>query len=127
MADIAQFEAGFSSALARNAVQELQRYLSEDWKIVSGDGSVIDRTRFLKVVANGDLKHSKMTSENPTIRTYGNTALVTSHLISAGSYKGVEFATNEIGTDVIVKIHSHWVCVLTQLTTIANPKAGPAP
>jgi hypothetical protein len=119
-ADVTEFEAGFSSALARNAVQELEHYLSEDWKIVSGDGVIIDKNRFLKVIASGDLKHTRMTSENQTIRRYGNVALVTSHAQSAGSYKTVSFETDEIGTDVIVKIHGHWVCVLTQLTMIAK-------
>jgi Domain of unknown function (DUF4440) len=119
-ADITKFEAAFSSAIARNAVDELERYLSADWKIISGDGSIIDRTRFLKVIASGDLKHTKMSSENPTIRRYGNTALVTSHAQSAGSYKGADFETNEMGTDVIVKTEGRWVCVLTQLTTIAK-------
>jgi Domain of unknown function (DUF4440) len=119
-AEITKFEARFSSALARNAVDELGRYLSADWKIISGDGSIIDRTRFLGVIASGDLKHTKMSSENLTILLYGNTALVTSHAQSAGSYKGSDFETNEIGTDVIVKTEGHWVCVLTQLTTIAQ-------
>jgi Domain of unknown function (DUF4440) len=119
-ADITKFETEFSSALTRNAVDELERYLSSDWKIISGDGSIIDRTKFLKVILSGDLKHTKMSSENPTIRRYGNTALVTSHAQSAGSYKGVDFETNEMGTDVIVKTEGRWVCVLTQLTTIAK-------
>jgi hypothetical protein len=119
-AEIAKFETGFSSALARNAVQDLDRYLSDDWKIVSGDGDIIDKKRFLKVIASGDLKHTKMTSENQTIRRYGNAAFVTTRAKSAGSYKNMPFETDEIGTDVIVKIHGHWVCVLTQLTTIAK-------
>jgi hypothetical protein len=119
-ADIAKFETDFSSALARNAVDELEHYLSADWKIVSGDGDIIDKKRFLKVIASGDLKHTKMTSENQTIRRYGNVALVTAHSISAGSYKNMPFETDEIGTDVIAKMHGHWVCVLTQLTTISK-------
>jgi hypothetical protein len=119
-ADIAKFETDFSSALARNAVDELEGYLSADWKIVSGDGDIIDKKRFLKVIASGELKHTKMTSENQTIRRYGNVALATAHLTSAGSYKNMPFATDEIGTDAIAKIHGHWVCVLTQLTTVAK-------
>jgi uncharacterized protein DUF4440 len=119
-ADIAKFETDFSSALARNAVDELEGYLSADWKIVSGDGDIIDKKRFLKVIASGDLKHTKMTSENQIIRRYGNVALATAHLMSAGSYKNMPFETDEIGTDAIAKIHGHWVCVLTQLTTVAK-------
>jgi ketosteroid isomerase-like protein len=118
--EIQQFEKRFSSALARNDVGELQNYLSDDWRIVSGDGGVIDRTRFLKVIGSGDLKHSKMSFSEPTIRVYGDTALVTSHAQSSGSYKGVDFQTDEIGTDVIVKKGGQWICVFTQLTTISG-------
>jgi ketosteroid isomerase-like protein len=119
-AEIQQFEKRFSAALARNDVGELQNYLSEDWKIVSGDGSVIDRARFFKVIASGDLKHSQMSFSEPSIRVYGATVLVTSHAQSGGSYKGVDFKTDEIGTDVIVKKGGQWVCVFTQLTTIGG-------
>jgi ketosteroid isomerase-like protein len=120
IAEIQQFEQRFSSALARNDVGELQIYLSEDWRIVSGDGGVIDRARFLKVIGSGDLKHGQMSFSEPSIRVYGDTALVTSHAQSSGSYKGVDFKTDEMGTDVIVKKGGKWVCVFTQLTTIAG-------
>jgi ketosteroid isomerase-like protein len=119
-AEIQQFEKRFSSALARNDVGELQNYLSDDWRIVSGDGGVIDRARFLQVIASGDLKHGEMSFSEPSIRVYGNTALVTSHARSGGSYKGVDFQTDEIGTDVIVMKGGRWVCVFTQLTTITG-------
>jgi hypothetical protein len=118
--DIAKFEASFASALAANAADELKGYLSDDWKIVSGDGDIIDKKGFLAVIASGDLKHTKMTSENQTIRRYGDVAVITAHTVSAGSYKNMPFETDEIGTDVIVKIHGHWVCVLTQLSTVAK-------
>jgi Domain of unknown function (DUF4440) len=83
-------------------VGELQNYLSADWRIVTGDGGFFDRARFLKVIGSGDLKHGKMSFSEPTIRVYGDMALVTSHAQSGGSYKGADFQTDEIGTDVIV-------------------------
>jgi Domain of unknown function (DUF4440) len=119
-AEILKFEEGFSSALARNDLDALEHYLSKDWSIVSGDGLVITRARFLSVIASGDLKHDEMAFHQPTIRLYGNMALATSHAKSGGSYRGIQFQTDEIGTDVIVKIHGRWVCVLTQLTTVAQ-------
>jgi Domain of unknown function (DUF4440) len=119
-AEITAFEAAFSSALARNDVGELKGYLADDWKIISGDGNVIDKNRFLKVIAGGDLKHTQMTTDNLTIRRYDNFALVTSHAKSAGSYKGAEFSTDEIGTDMLIKRRGRWTCVMTQLTTLAK-------
>jgi len=114
------FEDNFSSALAHNDVGALKHYLSENWKIVSGDGHVITRARFLAVIASGDLKHDTMSSQDQTIELYGDTALVTGRAQSGGRYKGVEFHTDEIGTDVLVRVHDRWVCVFTQLTTVTK-------
>jgi hypothetical protein len=119
-AEITAFEAAFSSALARNDVGELKGYLADDWKIISGEGNLIDKNRFLKIIAGGDLKHAQMTTENLNIQRYDNVALVTSHAKSAGSYKGAEFSTDEIGTDTLIKRRGRWICVLTQLTTIGK-------
>jgi ketosteroid isomerase-like protein len=119
-ASITAFEKSFNEALAHNDVAALQRLLADDWAIVSGDGSVISRDRFLAVIGSGDLKHTAMTSSAPSIRVYGTTALFTAQAKSRGSYKGVAFETNEIGTDVLVKRQGRWVCVLTQLTTVAK-------
>jgi ketosteroid isomerase-like protein len=118
--EIKLFEDGFSTALAHNDAGALKRYLSEGWKIVSGDGQVITRARFLDVIASGDLKHDTMSSQDQTIELYGDTALVTGRAQSGGRYKGVEFHTDEIGTDVLVKVHDRWVCVFTQLTTVTR-------
>jgi hypothetical protein len=62
-----------------------------------------------------------MTTDNMMIRRYDNFALVTSHAKSAGSYKGAEFSTDEIGTDTLIKRRGRWMCVMTQLTQIAKP------
>jgi ketosteroid isomerase-like protein len=119
-AEIIQFEQSFSSSLARNDVAALEQYLSPDWRIVSGDGQIIERKTFLKVIASGDLKHDKMSLDQPTIRLHGDTALATSRAKSGGTYRGVAFQTDEIGTDVIVRIRGRWVCVFTQLTTVVQ-------
>lgn len=116
--EILAFEDGFNAALAHNDVSALQRSLATDWTIVSGDGQIIGRKTFLEVIASGDLKHSAMSSSQPAIRVYGITAVVTARAKSSGSYRGVEFKTDEIATDVLVKRQGHWVCVLTQLTTV---------
>jgi hypothetical protein len=117
-AEIVAFEEGFNAALAHNDVPALQRLLASDWTIVSGDGQIISRKSFLEVIASGDLKHNAMSSAEPAIRAYGTTALVTARAKSSGLYRGVEFHTDEIGTDVLIKRQGQWVCVLTQLTTV---------
>ena len=118
--DIARFETAFAAALAHNDVRALQPLLADDWRIISGDGHIITRASFRGVLTSGDLRHTAMSSSEQTIRTYGSTALVTARATGAGSYKGTEFRTDEIATDVLVKLDGRWVCALTQLTTVSQ-------
>src|ERR1700734_1537376 len=94
MGKIERFEDDFSAALARNDIASLQQLLSEDWKIISGDGSAITKARFLSVLSSGELKHDTMTLDARSIRIYDNVALVTEHARSGGSYKGTVFHTD---------------------------------
>jgi len=118
MVDLKTFEAGYSSALQRNDVAALKNYLSDNWKIVSGDGKIITRARFLEVLTSGDLKHDTMSSQDETTMLYGDTAIVTARTQTDGRYKGVEFHTDEMATDIVVRIDGKWVCVFTQLSTV---------
>jgi ketosteroid isomerase-like protein len=116
--DIERFEQEMTAAIGHNDVAALERYLSDDWTIVSGQGSVITRATFLKVMASHDLVHESMNPQDQTIRRYGSFAVVTAHIQSGGTYKGASFHNDEIGTDILIKTHGHWVCVLTQLTAV---------
>jgi ketosteroid isomerase-like protein len=120
MTDLKTFETGYASALQRNDVAALKNYLSDTWKIVSGDGQIITRERFLEVLTSGDLKHDTMSSQDGTTTLYGDTAIVTARTQSGGHYKGVEFHTDEMATDIVVRIDGKWVCVFTQLSTVGH-------
>ena len=101
MMELKNFEAGYASALQRNNVAALKNYLADDWKIVSGDGKIITRARFLEVLTSGDLMHDTMSSQDETITLYGDTAIVTA-------------------TDIMVRIGGKWACVFTQLSTVSH-------
>ncbi len=60
-----------------------------------------------------------MTSDDITVRVYGETALVTARVAATGAYQGRSFTTLERSTDVFVRQAEQWRCVLTQLTAIA--------
>jgi hypothetical protein len=120
MTDLKTFEAGYSSALQHNDVAALKNYLSDTWRIVSSDGKTITRARFLEVLASGDLTHDTMSSQDETTMLYGDTAIVTARTLSGGRYKGVAFHTDEMATDIDIKIDGKWVCVFTQLSTVGH-------
>jgi ketosteroid isomerase-like protein len=114
---VLQAEREFGAAVAANDVRAMIGLTADDWQIIDGDGHIIPRAAFLKVIESGALKHSELSSSDETVRVYGDSAIVTGHAKSAGTYAGNVFATDEISTDFWVRTKDGWRCVLTQLTT----------
>ena len=93
--------------------------MSDDWIIIGPEGRAISKSTFFEVTRSGALTHSSMESDETRVRLYGDTAIVTARVVTAGAYQGQAFTTRERSTDVFVRQHGLWKCVLTQLTTIA--------
>lgn len=113
-----QLEKEFEQAIIKNDSQSIERLIADDWIIVDGEGHIIDKNAFLTVIQSGALTHDAMKLEQPRVRIYGNTAVITGHAGSSGTYMGTSFTTQELSTDVFVKFGDRWRCVLTQLTPL---------
>ena len=119
-----QLEKNFQDAIVANNAEAIERFVTEDWIIVNADGRIVEKDRFLAVVKSGALTHDTMKLDEPRVRIYGETAVVTGCATSAGKFMGAEFKTLERSTDVLVRVDRQWRCVLTQLTPIAENKTG---
>lgn len=108
----------WDEAMVKNDAEAIGSFMACDWLIVGPDGSVGDRARFLALVASGDLTHDVMTTEDPIIRVYGDTAVIIAQGTSGGTYKGASFRMRERGTSVFVKRDGRWQCVVTHLSTL---------
>lgn len=106
-------EKAFGDALVAADVSALERIVADDWIIVGPDGQVIERTAFVAVVKSGALTHTSMDFGEARVRVYGETAIVTGRAVSVGAYQGQAFTTTERSTDVFVRVHGTWKCVLT--------------
>ena len=118
-ADLDAVEKRFAEALAKADVGLLDQVVSDDWIIIGPEGRIITKSAFLDVVRSGVLTHSTMASDEARTRIYGDTAIITARVVTAGAYRGQAFTTTERATDIFVRDHGLWKCVLTQLTTIA--------
>jgi ketosteroid isomerase-like protein len=105
-------------AMVENDAEAIGRYMADDWAIVGSDGSVGDKATFLGLVKSGALTHDVMTSEEVTVRVYGDTAVVTARGVSGGKYKGQAFRELERSSCVFVRQAGKWQCVLTHLSRI---------
>jgi ketosteroid isomerase-like protein len=120
-------EERFAAALIGSDVVALDRLASDDWTIIAADGRILTKAAFLDAIRSGALTHSSMTSDDITVRSFGETALVTARVATTGAYQGKPFTTLERSTDIFARQAGQWRCVLTQLTTIAGPPAPGQP
>ena len=117
-----ELEKRFQEAILANDADAIESFVTDDWIIVNSDGRIVERDRFLTVVKSGALTHSAMALDEPRVRVYGDSAVITGRATSAGKFMGTDFATLERSTDVFVKHDGQWRCALTQLTKIAEDK-----
>jgi hypothetical protein len=122
--ELLKIEQDFQRAIVENNVAAIERFVADDWIIVGPEGKIVEKDRFLGVVKSGALTHDTMKLEEPRVRVYRETAVVTGRATSAGKFMGAEFKTLERSTDVFVKSDGEWRCVLTQLTRIAGEDKG---
>ena len=117
--DLLDFANRWDQAMVSNDVEEIAKFMSDDWIIIGSDG-ITSKSSFLQLIASGALTHSRMDSDETNIRIYGNTAILVSRGTSAGTYKGTDFSLYESSTNVFIKTEGFWLCVLTMLTPSKN-------
>jgi hypothetical protein len=83
-ADLIESAHAWDQAMVDNDAAAIGRFIADEWTIVGPDGSVNGKTGFLSLIASGDLTHDVMTSEDLTVRVYGETGIVVAKGISAG-------------------------------------------
>ena len=110
-------------AMIANDVDEIGRYMDDDWTIVGPDGSVNGKTNFLDLVRSGVLTHDVMESHDVDARVYGDAAVVLARGISGGAYHGQRFYLIERVSSVFIRRGPMWQCVLTHLSRLDPPKS----
>jgi len=114
----------WDQAMVQNDADAIGRYMADDWIIVGADGSMSDKATFLGLVKSGALSHDVMRSENFSVRVYGSTAVLLARGVSGGTYHGQAFRETEQSSNVFVKQHGQWKCVLTHLSRLGGEKSA---
>ncbi|MEU1280897.1 nuclear transport factor 2 family protein [Streptomyces sp. NPDC005805] len=118
-AELRRLAEEWAAAIAGNDPARIAAFMADDWVIVSESG-VSTREQFLSVVRSGDLTHSAMDLvAPPRIRVYGDTAVLTGRVTNTAHYRGVRHDADEWTTDVFVRRHGRWQCVLSHITAAA--------
>jgi uncharacterized protein (TIGR02246 family) len=110
----------WSRAIVSNDAARIADFMDDDWVMVSESG-VTTKEQFLSVVESGALTHSAMDRVGDArVRTYGDAALLTARITNTAHYEGRRFDADEWVTDVFVRRDDRWLCVLSQITAVAQ-------
>ena len=106
----------------------LARILSDDFVYTNASGAVLGKQEYLmSLIKAPDMTQQSFTSEDLSIRVYGDAAVVTGRSSWKGRSRGKgQFINAQYRfTDVWVKRQGGWQAVATQATTIAQEAAIP--
>src|SRR5439155_8264530 len=118
--EVLRVEKGFANAIAKNDPEGIERFVTDEWIIINADGGIIDKERFLGVIKSGALTHEMMESDDIRVRVYGASAVITALTRTKWEFMGQAFSTQELATDVFVRLAGRGICVLSQLTRISK-------
>lgn len=116
-----QAELKWNKAIQENLVEEMGKYMDNEWVIFSGDGNITTKEAFLRLVKSGDLQHSKMDFEILRVKIHENTGLVMQRGTSAGTWQGQSFDNYEIASTVFVRKSNNWLAVQTMIAPANRP------
>jgi ketosteroid isomerase-like protein len=104
-------------ALRENAAHAISRALSDDWAVISARGGVGEgKSIFPDGIESGVLTRTAFEASEPRVRLYGEVALVTSKVKTAGTFGGKIFDVTERETDALHWEDGRWKVVLSHET-----------
>ncbi|HVF98040.1 MAG TPA: nuclear transport factor 2 family protein [Flavisolibacter sp.] len=109
----------FNQALTTNNVEEISRYISDDWVLVQSQFGIITKDKFLHAVKEGKLVHTGMKKKVHRVQLYNDIALVTACGLNSGHFKGEAFHSEHWATNVYRKEAESWVCILSHETPVS--------
>jgi hypothetical protein len=110
-----QTELKWNKAIEDNLVEEMSKYMDEEWIIFSGDGNITTKEMFLTLVRKGELVHTEMNFEILQVKVYNDTGLIMQRGTSAGTWQGQSFSNYEIASTVFIKKNNKWLAVQTMI------------
>ena len=68
--DLILFGKHWDEAMVSNNVDEIEKFMSDDWVIVGTEGGITSKSSFLEWIKSGLVKHSRMDSDEIRVRIY---------------------------------------------------------
>lgn len=117
--ELFQLARDWADAMITNDADRIGAFMADEWVMVSERG-IATKEHFLSFVRSGALTHSSfsLAGPPPRVRIYGDTAVISSRVVSTARFGGHESSADEWTTDVMVLREGRWLCVLSQITNV---------
>ena len=115
---IRQLERAWNQAEANQQVKEVSNLVDDTLVYTDYDGSIMNKSEYLKWVAAPDQKADHLFDEGMTVHVYGNAAVVNGIYRESGTNKGKKYTIRSRYTDTWIRRDGIWRCVATQSTLI---------
>ena len=112
----------WDGAIVRKDSAAIAANMSDDFRQIRRDGSVVDRETFLRDITSPDLVIDPYTVEDLDVRVYGDTALLCGRTKMTGRYAGEPFTSHYRYIDVYVRRDGRWKVCSVQITSIPEPR-----
>lgn len=107
----------WAKAMVSNDADAIGGFMHDDWVIVSERG-VATKEYFLSFVRSGALVHTSFDIiDEPRIKIYGDTAIMTSRVTNTCFFNGEQMEADEFTTDVMIRDRGRWLGVHSHITS----------
>jgi len=118
---ILDMEQRLRAANLRRDVSFFQQTLSNDYVAIGSRGNTLGKVETIKNLESGDLKFDSIEYSHQKVRVYGNTAIVTGTLTTAGHLRDRNFMGTYVYTRVYVRTGRSWKIVSFHATRPPSP------
>jgi ketosteroid isomerase-like protein len=115
---IKQLERAWNQAEAKQEVKEVSAILADSFVYTDYDGSFMNKSEYLKWVADPQQKADHLYDEGIIVQVYGNAAVATGIYRETGTNKGKPYTIRSRFTDTWIRRNGLWVCVASHSTLI---------
>lgn len=115
---IRQLERAWNQAEANQQITEVANLVDDTLVYTDYDGSIMNKSEYLKWVAAPDQKADHLFDEGMTVHVYGNAAVVNGIYRESGTNKGKKYVIRSRYTDTWIRYGSIWRCVASHSTLI---------
>ena len=99
-------------------IKTLERLLADDWTEVEEDGVITTREGFIDDLKSGKLVITTAKMDQPKVKAYTQTAVVTFRNTLKGNYDGTAYSGDYYITDTWIRKSARWQCVASHVSKI---------